>query len=274
MTQTFKAACIQTNSGPEIEDNLQRIEPMIREACERGAQFIALPENVSMMVRGRDKIIARAKPEAEHPAIPFFKNIAKETGAWILGGTLAIVVGPNKLANRSYLFSPEGSIAAFYDKIHMFDANIGTEKHRESENFQRGNRAVTADMPWGKLGFTICYDVRFAYLYRALAKAGASFITVPSAFTVPTGRMHWEVLLRARAIETGAYILAPAQCGTHDGGRQTYGHSLIIDPLGKVLADAGEEPNIIMADLDTAKVEEARYMLPSLQHDCGFENPV
>ena len=211
---------------------------------------------------------------ADHPAIPFFKRIAKETDAWILGGTLAIILAPEKLANRSYLFNPAGEVAAAYDKIHMFDANVGAnETYHESATFRSGTRAATADTPWGKIGFSVCYDVRFAYLYRVLAKAGAGIITVPSAFTVPTGKMHWEVLLRARAIETGAFVLAPAQCGTHESGRQTYGHSLIIDPLGTVLTDAGDAPGIIMADLDLAKIDEAHKMLPSLQHDRTFTGP-
>jgi predicted amidohydrolase len=268
----LKVACIQTNAGPEIGGNLKQIEPFIRLACERGAQLIALPENVSMMVRGRENTVARAKSEAEHPAIPFFKRMAKETGAWILGGSLAIALGHEKLANRSYLFSPKGEIAAAYDKIHMFDADVGAdERYRESETYRGGNRAVTGETPWGKIGLTICYDVRFPHLYRVLAKAGAVVIAAPAAFTVPTGKLHWHVLLRARAIETGAFILAPAQCGTHDGGRRTYGHSLIIDPLGQIITEAGEEPGIIMADLDLDKVTEARRMLPSLTHDCEFE---
>jgi len=276
MTNILKAACIQTNSGPEIEGNLKQIETAIREAHKQGAQFIALPENVCVMTRGREKIIARARSEAEHPGIPFFKRMAKETGSWIMGGSLAIALGHEKLANRSYLFNPQGEVAATYDKIHMFDADIGAgEKYRESEVFKGGNRAVAATTPWGKIGLTICYDLRFPHLFRALAKAGAFLITVPAAFTVPTGQMHWHVLLRARAIETGGFILAPAQCGVHDGGRHTYGHSLIIDPSGHILAEGdSEKPGIIMADLDLAKVAEARRMLPTLTHDCEFEKPV
>jgi predicted amidohydrolase len=274
MSKILKAACIQVNSAPDIDANLKTIEPMIRDAAGRGAQFIALPENVCMMIKGREKVIANARAEADHPAIPFFKRMAKETGAWILGGTLAIVVAPEKLANRSYLFNPAGEVAATYDKIHMFDADVGAnETYRESATFQSGARAVVAAAPWGRIGLTVCYDVRFAYLYRALAKAGAKVIAVPSAFTVPTGKMHWEVLLRARAIETGAFVLAPAQCGTHEGDRKTYGHSLIIDPLGAVLADGGEAPGIIMADLDLAQCDEAHKMLPSLQHDRTFTGP-
>jgi predicted amidohydrolase len=273
MTHILKAACIQISSGPTIDGNLKMIEPLVREAAGQGAQFIALPENVAAMVRGREKIAAIARREEDHPGIPFFARLAKETGSWILGGSFAVIVGGDKFANRSYLFGPEG-IAAFYDKIHMFDADVGAnEKYRESENFRSGDRAVSAASPWGRIGLTVCYDLRFAYLYRALAKAGAFLITVPSAFTVPTGQMHWHVLLRARAIETGAFIVAPAQCGEHDGGRRTYGHSLIVDPLGRILAEGGETPGIFMAELDPAKVAEARRMLPSLQHDRPFSGP-
>jgi len=272
----LKAACIQTNTGPEIDANLRAIEPMIRDATRTGVQFIALPENTDALVRGREKLVARAKHENDHPAIPFFKRMAKETGAWILGGSIAIIVDDDKerFANRSYLYNPQGEIAAWYDKIHMFDADVGAnEKYRESANFRPGNRAVIAETPWTKIGLTICYDLRFAYLYRALAQAGAGIITVPASFTVPTGKMHWHVLLRARAIETGAFILAPAQCGTHDSGRITYGHSLIINPLGEILAEAGEVPGMIIADLDMSVIDEARHMLPSLQHDREFTKP-
>jgi len=268
------AACIQANAGPDIAENLSAVEPLILEAGKSGARLIALPENVSMMVKGRDKIAAQAKNEGDHPAIPFFAAMAQKTGAWIVGGSLAIAAGDGKFFNRCYLFNPEGNIAARYDKIHMFDADVGTdEKYRESETFRRGERAVVADADFGKLGLTICYDLRFPHLYRALAKAGAAIITAPAAFTATTGALHWHVLLRARAIETGAYILAPAQCGTHDGGRRTYGHSLIIDPLGTIVAEAGVEPGTITAELDLSKVDEARRMLPSLKHDCEFERP-
>lgn len=268
------AACIQTNAAPDIETNLQRLEPVILAARDKGAEIITLPENVCLMVRGREKLFAMAPPENEHPAVRFFSRTAKETGAWILAGSVAVHIGHDRLANRSYLFSPEGRIAAHYDKIHMFDADVGEkESYKESANFRGGDRAVVAETPWGKIGLTICYDVRFPHLHRALAKAGASIITVPAAFTVPTGKLHWHVLLRARAIETGSFILAPAQCGMHDGGRATYGHSLIIAPSGEILAEAGEEPTMIMAELDMNKVGDARRMLPSLQHDCEFERP-
>lgn len=269
------AACIQTNAGPEIDANLAQIEPMIRQARERGAQLITLPENVSLMICGRERLFARAVAEAEHPAVKFFSRMAKETDSWILAGSIAVNDGQDRLANRSYLFNPDGSTAAHYDKIHMFDADLSEkETYRESANYRGGNRAVAADTPWGKIGMTICYDLRFPHLYRALAKVGANIITVPAAFTVPTGKLHWHVLLRARAIETGCFIVAPAQCGTHDSGRATYGHSLIIAPNGEIIAEASaDKPEIIMAELDMVKVAQARQWLPSLKHDCEFARP-
>lgn len=268
------AACIQANSGPSIDNNLKRIEPLIRDAHKKGAQLIALPENIACLMAERAGLFACSKSEAEHQAVKFFAHMARETGAWILGGSLAIDIGQDRLANRSYLFGPEGKVAAYYDKIHMFDADLSaTESYRESEKYKNGNRAVVAETSFGKIGLSICYDVRFPHLYRALAKAGASIITVPAAFARTTGILHWHVLLRARAIETGAFIVAPAQCGLHDGGRTTYGHSLIVNPLGEIMAEAGEEPGIILAELDLTKVTETRRMLPSLQHDCEFEKP-
>lgn len=275
MTNKVVVACIQTNAAPEIDTNLQRIDPMIRQARERGAQLIALPENVSLMINGRDRLFARVGSEADHPALHYFSKTAKDIGAWILAGSIAINNGQDRLANRSYLFRPDGSVAATYDKIHMFDACLSeTENYRESANYRGGDRAVVADTPWGKIGMTVCYDVRFPHLHRALAKAGASIIAVPAAFAIPTGKLHWHVLLRARAIETGCYVIAPAQCGMHDGGRGTYGHSLIIDPNGQVIAEASaDNPEIIMAELNLDKVNETRRWLPSLQHDCQFARP-
>ncbi|MBU0800194.1 MAG: carbon-nitrogen hydrolase family protein, partial [Alphaproteobacteria bacterium] len=176
-----------------------------------------------------------------------------------------------KIANRSLLFDAHGDIAAMYDKIHLFDVDLPTgEKHRESDVVEPGTRAVVADTPWGGVGMTICYDVRFAYLYRALAQQGAKIITVPAAFTVPTGRAHWETLLRARAIETGSYIIAPAQCGSHQGGRATYGHSLVVSPWGEVIADGGDAPGITVATLDMNAVDTVRNAIPALTHDREF----
>ncbi len=270
----LRVALVQVNAGPEIGPNLEQAGIFVRQAAAQGAQLVCLPENVSLMAQGREKILARVKPEESHPGVPFFRDLAKETGTWIMTGTLGCLLPDGRVANRAFVIDPQGQITARYDKIHMFDVDLaGGESYRESATYRPGEQAVVAPTPWGGLGLTICYDVRFAYLYRALAKAGASIITVPAAFTVPTGRAHWHVLLRARAIETGAFILAPAQTGIHDGGRGTYGHSVIISPWGEVLADAGEEPGIILADLDLSKVEEARRMVPSLGHDRTFAGP-
>lgn len=271
---SLRVALVQVNAGPEIAPNLEQAGIFVRQAAAQGAQLVCLPENVSLMAQGREKILARVKPEESHPGVPFFRNLARETGTWIMTGTLGCLLPDGRVANRAFVIDPQGEIKARYDKIHMFDVDLaGGESYRESATYRPGEQAVVAPTPWGGLGLTICYDVRFAYLYRALAKAGASIITVPAAFTVPTGRAHWHVLLRARAIETGAFILAPAQTGIHDGGRGTYGHSVIISPWGEVLADAGEEPGIILADLDLSKVEEARRMVPSLGHDRTFTGP-
>lgn len=271
---TVRVALVQVNAGPEIMPNLEQAGIFVRQAAADGAKLICLPENVSLMVQGRDNILARVKPEESHPGVPFFQDLARETGTWIMTGTLGCLLPDGRVANRAFVINPEGEITARYDKIHMFDVDlVGGESYRESATYRPGEQAVVADTPWGGLGLSICYDVRFAYLYRALAKAGASIITVPAAFTVPTGRAHWHVLLRARAIETGCFVLAPAQTGIHDGGRGTYGHSVIISPWGDVLADAGEAPGVIIADLDLSKVAEARRMVPSLRHDRTFEGP-
>lgn len=271
MSAVVKAACVQVNAGTELQPNLDAAGDLVRRARDAGAEFITLPENVGWIVQGRAKTMARVKVEAEHPGIPFFADLARETGAWILAGTLGVLRDDQRVANRSYLFNPQGQTVSHYDKIHMFDVDLKDgESYRESATFRPGERAVVAATPWGGVGMTICYDVRFPYLHRALAKAGASIITAPAAFTVPTGRAHWHTLLRARAIETGCFVVAPAQTGTHDEGRQTYGHSLIIAPWGEVLADAGAEVGFITADLDMARVEEARRMVPALGHDRDF----
>lgn len=270
----FVAACVQVNAGTEILPNLETAGGLVRRARDAGADLIAMPENVGMMVHGRAAILDRVKPEAEHPGVPFFRDLARETGAWLLVGSLGIRLDGDKVANRSFLIDPDGGIVARYDKIHMFDVDLaGGESYRESATFRPGERAVVAPTPWGGIGMTICYDVRFGYLYRALAQNGAKILTVPAAFTVPTGRAHWHVLLRARAIETGCYVVAPAQVGVHDQGRRTFGHSLIVAPWGEILADGGEEPGIVTAEIDLAKVEEARRMVPALTHDRSFAGP-
>ncbi|NBC33485.1 MAG: carbon-nitrogen hydrolase family protein [Alphaproteobacteria bacterium] len=274
MTAPFKVACLQVNAGPEIAPNLEKAAALVRRARDDGADLIALPENVAMVVQGRRKVLARALPEDEHPALPLFADLARETGATILAGTLAIRLAEEAVANRLYLFAASGEIAARYDKIHMFDVDLPSgESYRESAIFRPGERAVLGPTPWGKLGLSICYDLRFPYLYRALAQAGAGVLAVPSAFTRQTGRAHWHVLLRARAIETGCYVIAPAQTGTHDEGRQTYGHALIVDPWGEVLADAGEEVGFVTAEIDPERVAKARRAIPSLGNDRPFAPP-
>src|SRR6516165_6634340 len=274
MTTPFTVACVQLNSGREIGPNIEAATKLVREARKAGADFILTPENTTCIEPKRDLILAKAKPESDHPAIPAFRALAAETGAWLLIGSLTIALEGGICANRSFLFDPEGAIAARYDKIHMFDVDLANgERYRESATFRPGHQAVTADLPWGRLGLSVCYDLRFAYLYRALAQAGAGFLAIPSAFTRPTGQAHWHVLMRARAIETGCFVFAPAQTGEHAEGRKTYGYSLIVAPWGEVLADAGEDVGFTTARIDPAEVVEARHMVPALRHDRDFDAP-
>jgi predicted amidohydrolase len=271
---TFRAACVQLRSSDDVTENIRNASELIREAKGLGAEFVATPENTTLMAPDGGAKLERSFAEEGDPALPVFCGLAEELGLWLLVGSLAIKMGAGKTANRSFLIGPKGRIAARYDKIHLFDVDLPSgEKYRESNTVAGGNRAVTADLPWGRVGLTVCYDLRFPQLYRALAKAGAFLITVPSAFTETTGRAHWHTLLRARAIENGAFILAPAQGGLHANGRRTYGHSLIVAPWGEVLAEAGADPGIIWADLDPAASAEARARLPNLHHDRDFALP-
>lgn len=271
---TLRASCIQLNASPDVGANLAIIEARLRAAKEAGAALAVLPENAVCMAFKRSARLAAAFPENEHPALPRFAAFARELGLWLVAGSVAIKSEGGKFTNRCYVFAPDGGIAARYDKIHLYDADPKPgERYRESDDCLSGNRAVLVETPFAPLGLTICYDLRFPHLYRDLAKAGAKIITVPAAFTRTTGMAHWHVLLRARAIETGCFILAAAQTGTHDGGRQTYGHSLIISPWGEVLADAGEVEGVITATLDLGRVDEARAALPALGHDRGYAQP-
>ena len=275
MTSPFIAACVQTNSGPEVEPNVEAAGTLILAAREAGADLICLPEMVAMVEPNDRRRRGKAAAQASDPALQAFREIAAETGAWLLIGSLVIKTDEGGVANRSFLIDGEGGIAAQYDKIHMFDADLRCgESYRESDAFQPGTRARLAETPWGGLGMTVCYDLRFPHLYRALATGGASFLAVPSAFTRTTGQDHWHVLLRARAIENGAFVLAPAQVGEHSGGRQTFGHSLIVDPWGEVLADGGEEVGFVTACIDPAAAARARRRIPSLTHDRPLKNPV
>lgn len=268
----FKAACIQVTAGRELSPNIEAACGLAREARAAGADLVLMPENVAMMEWGKAAITAKAMPEAEHIALATFRELARDTGLWLHTGTLAVLVADGRVANRTYVIDPAGQVVAWYDKIHMFDVDLANgESYRESATFAPGNRAVLATTPWGRLGLTICYDLRFPHLFRSLAKAGADFIAVPAAFTRVTGMAHWHVLLRARAIETGCYIFAPAQTGRHETGRDTYGHALIIAPWGEVLADAGEHPGFVLAEIDTDRVAEARGQVPALSHDRAYE---
>ena len=274
MSDRFTVACVQTNTGPEIEPNLAVVAPLIRDARAAGAALICLPETVAMMEPDPGLRAEKAEPEASHRALAALRASASETGAWILVGSLTVETPSGGLANRSYLIGADGEIVARYDKIHMFDVDLADgESHRESDIYDAGDRTVLAATPWGTLGLTVCYDVRFPELYRDLAKAGARFLTVPSAFTHHTGSAHWHVLLRARAIETGCFVFAPAQCGRHAGGRRTFGHSLVVSPWGEVLADGGTEPGLSFAEIDPALVDAARRQVPSLRHDRPYQRP-
>jgi deaminated glutathione amidase len=282
MTGPVTAACIQFTSARDYEPNIRTVCDLIRRARDAGADFVLTPENTGLTEPIGKLRREKARDEANHPVLAALRDVAQETGVWLLIGSLAIdlsgepgtAAGEHRLANRSYLVNPERAIVARYDKIHMFDVDLaGGESYRESNAFRPGGQAVLAETPWGVLGMTVCYDLRFPHLYRALAQAGADFLAIPSAFTVPTGKAHWHVLLRARAIENGCFVLAPAQWGEHAEGRRTYGHSLIVDPWGEVLADAREGVGIVSARIDPAQVAKARRMVPSLQHDRPFTKP-
>ncbi len=270
----FRAACIQLRSSDDVSENIEVTSRLVREAKAQGAQFIATPENTTLMAPDGGAKLERSFSEDKDPALPAFRALAEELGIWLLIGSLAIKVSETKTANRSFLIDPKGRVMARYSKIHLFDVDLPSgEKYRESNTVAGGDEAVVAETPWGSVGLTICYDLRFPQLYRKLAQRGAFMLTVPSAFTETTGKAHWHVLLRARAIENGAFVIAPAQGGTHANGRKTYGHSLIIAPWGEVLAEAGTEPGVIIADIDPALVADARGRVPNLQHDRPFRGP-
>lgn len=263
---------IQLNSGNEVAQNLDIIEAYIREAHSGGAEFISTPETSHLMEMNRDAVLSKAKSESEDEGVRRFAALAGELGIWLHIGSLIIKVGAEKLANRAFLFSPEGEIAARYDKLHLFDVDLpGGESYRESRLYQAGEKAVVAETSFAKLGMSICYDLRFPYLYRDMADSGANILLIPAAFTQKTGEAHWHTLMKARAIETGCYVVAAAQTGVHATGRGTYGHSLVINPWGEVLVDAGTEIGVTLVDIDLAKVEETRLIMPSLKHTRTYE---
>lgn len=263
----FAVACLQVNACDDMAANIAAAVGLAAEAADAGADLILMPENVSMMTWGSEAVLAAARPEDSHPALAAFRAFAKSRQVWLHCGTLAVPTPGGKVYNRTYVVDPEGRTAAVYDKLHMFDVDLGNgESYAESRTFQPGDRAVAVDLPWGRLGLSVCYDLRFPYLYRALADAGADFLAIPAAFTKVTGAAHWHVLMRARAIETGCFVFAPAQTGTHVNDRRTYGHSLIVAPWGEVLADGGEEVGFVIADIDPTLVDAARGKIPSLKH--------
>jgi deaminated glutathione amidase len=266
----FVAACVQMRTGRDPLRNRDDAVAMVREAADRGAHFVQTPEMTGLLERDRASFREKIATQEADPVLAGLRDVARERGLWLQIGSLAVKAG-DKAANRAFVIDPEGDVVAAYDKIHLFDVDLANgERWRESNAYAGGDRAVVVQTPWALLGVTICYDLRFPQLYRALAEAGASVLTIPSCFTRQTGEAHWHVLQRARAIENGAFVIAAAQGGKHEDGRETYGHSLIVDPWGRVLAEGGTEPGVILAEIDLAQVAEARQRIPSLQHGRPF----
>jgi predicted amidohydrolase len=268
----FKVALIQMRSGLEPQANLAAVLAGVDEAKRGGADYVQTPEMTNVLENKRERLFTKIFSEEHDPTLATLREVAAKLSIYIHLGSLAIKASPDKAANRSFLIDRKGDIAARYDKIHMFDVDLaGGESYRESSTYRPGELAVVADLPWGRLGLTVCYDLRFPALYRALAEAGASFLAIPSAFTRQTGEAHWHVLMRARAIENGCFVFAAAQGGKHEHGRETFGHSLVVDPWGKIIAEGGTEPGVIFAEVDPAEAVAARGRIPSLQHGRRFE---
>lgn len=267
----LRASCLQYTPTDDARATAALAAGLARRAVAEGGELLLLPEYAGGLHGSGRAMRALARPEQEHPLLHEMRDIARESGTWVLIGSLATLVDDERLANRCVLVSGDGEVAGRYDKIHMFDATLpGGRTIRESGLYRSGQRAVVAPTPWGMIGLSICYDVRFPTLYRFLAQAGAVMLSVPSAFTAASGALHWHALLRARAIENCAFVLAPATCGEHPGGHRTYGHSLIVDPSGEIIADGGTEPGIVHADLDLGRVREARAAIPSWSLNQGW----
>lgn len=272
--ETLRVALLQYTGATKIAENMELARPMLLRAAENGADVIFLPEVANVVQRDADAARQEVRTEADDPFLDMVCCFARDKQIWIHIGSLAVQPGDSdgRLANRGLLIDPTGTINARYDKIHMFDVALsGGETYRESNTYRPGGRAVLAAMPWGKMGLTICYDLRFPSLYRDLALKGATVLTAPSAFTRKTGMAHWHTLLRARAIETGSFMIAAAQTGDHPDGRKTYGHSLVVDPWGEVIADQGVEPGVLFADLDLTMIDRARAMIPSLNNGQSYQ---
>lgn len=264
----FRAACLQMTSQADLPGNLAAARRLITQAAADGANLICLPENAFYMRDASEGGAAAAFEEADHPGVQLCLEQAVKTGTHILIGSIAVPAPGGKAYNRSVLVSPKG-IASIYNKIHLFDVTLPNgESYRESDRITAGDEGVVTPLPWGKIGLTVCYDLRFPQLYRSLAKAGADFLSIPAAFTHTTGKAHWHILLRARAIETGCFVFAPAQGGVHNNGRRTYGHAMIISPWGDILAEASEEgETVICADIDVSQIAAVRAQIPALTHD-------
>ena len=271
-SNSFRAGLVQMCAGRDVAGNLRDANALIREAASGGADYVQTPETTNLMELDRARLFAAAEPEQANAALQKFSDLARELSIWLHLGSLVVKVSEEKLANRAYVISPAGDVTARYDKIHMFDVDLPNgEKYRESANYEPGSQAVVADLPWGGLGLSICYDLRFPNLYRTLAHEGAVMLAVPAAFTRLTGEAHWVTLLRARAIEAQCFVMAAAQGGLHEHGRETFGHSLIVAPWGEVLAEGGVHPSVIFADIDLSRIADVRSRVPSLRHDRTFD---
>jgi deaminated glutathione amidase len=271
-TSSFKVGLVQMRAGPDPRTNLAAVLAAVEQAKRAGAAYVLTPEMTNIMEVKRERLFAAITDEERDPTLAALRETARKLSLYVHIGSLAIRASPDKAANRSFLIDCRGEVIARYDKIHMFDVDLANgESYRESRNYRAGDLAVVADLPWGRLGVTVCYDLRFPALYRALAEASASFFSIPSAFTKQTGEAHWHALIRARAIENGCFVFAAAQGGKHESGRETYGHSLVVDPWGRILAEGGTEPGVIVADVDPAEVAAARSRIPSLHHGRRFE---
>ena len=271
-SSVFKVGLVQMRSGVDPQANLATALVAIEEAARSGAAYVLTPEMTNIMEVKRERLFASIADEELDPTLAALREAARKFSIYVHIGSLAVKVLPDKAVNRSFLIDRRGNVIARYDKIHMFDVDLANgESYRESRNYRAGDLAVVADLPWGRLGLTVCYDLRFPALYRALAEAGASFFSIPSAFTRQTGEAHWHALIRARAIENGCFVFAAAQGGKHENGRETFGHSLVVDPWGQILAEGGTEPGLILADIDPAQVAAARSRIPSLHHGRRFE---
>ncbi len=274
-TAPLKIALVQMTSSITLDANVKFLDDAVMEAADQGARYVLTPENSLLMDLNAARVEEVASSEAYAAALQHFFDLADQLSIWLHIGSSPVVLpgesGP-RLANRSFLIGPNGKLHGLYDKIHMFDVNLpGGERYTESATYRPGTRSVVVDCGFGSIGLTVCYDLRFGALYRRLAQAGAEMISVPAAFTQYTGKAHWHILLRARAIETGCFVAASAQTGNHDTGRATYGHSLLISPWGEVLVDAGDEPGVYFGEVDFSQVKVARNAVPSLTHDRAFE---